>query len=76
MGQDVSINRDYQMQFMELLRNSVPAYVKLAEELSQLLNISADSAYRRIRCETDLSITETVAICQHFNLALDKILPV
>jgi hypothetical protein len=76
MGQEISINREYQMQFMELLRNSVPAYVKLAEELSQLLNISADSAYRRIRCETDLSITETVAICQHFNIALDKILPV
>lgn len=67
--------RGYQREFMELLKNSVPAHIKLAEELSQLLNISADSAYRRIRCETDISLTEAVEICKYFDLPLDRIIP-
>lgn len=68
-------SRKYQRQFMDLLKNSVPAHIKLAEEISQLLNISADSAYRRIRCETDISISEAVEICKFFDLPLDRIIP-
>ncbi len=69
------LDRAYQKQFMELLRNTVPSHLRLADELGQLLNISADSAYRRIRSETDISLTEAVAICQHFGIPLDKLLP-
>ncbi|MCC7297663.1 MAG: hypothetical protein IT244_04965 [Bacteroidia bacterium] len=69
------LDRVYQKQFMELLRNTVPSHLRLADELGQLLNISADSAYRRIRSETDISLTEAVAICQHFGIPLDKLLP-
>lgn len=64
----------YQLSFIELLKESIPPNIKLAEELSQLLEISADSAYRRIRGETDLTLNEAIKLCSHFDLPLEKVL--
>lgn len=44
---------------------------KLVEEISETLNISPDSAYRRIRNEKALTIDEVVRLCQKYNLSLD-----
>lgn len=65
--------RNFQSAFIDLLRQSVPANIKLAEELSQLLGISADSAYRRIRGETDITLNEAMALCKHFDIPLERI---
>jgi hypothetical protein len=54
-----------QNNFIELLKRSAPMHISLAEELSELLQISLDSVYRRLRCETDITLTETFAICKH-----------
>jgi hypothetical protein len=48
-------------------------HISLAEELSELLQISLDSVYRRLRCETDITLTETFAICKHFNIPLEAL---
>jgi hypothetical protein len=64
-----------QSYFVDLLKKSVPHHVKLAEEMSQLLEISADSAYRRIRCETDITLNEALSLCRHFDISLDSLSP-
>lgn len=64
---------EYQKLFIEVLRKAVPPNISLAEEVSSILKVSADSAYRRLRCETDLSLDETVALCRYFDIPLDTL---
>ncbi|HET9825185.1 MAG TPA: helix-turn-helix domain-containing protein, partial [Chitinophagaceae bacterium] len=53
---------------------SQPPHISLADELCDLLDISYDSAYRRIRGEKPLSLSELKMVCEKFNLALDQVL--
>jgi hypothetical protein len=41
------------------------------DELADLLKLSTDSAYRRIRCETLFNIEEITQICKHFRVSFD-----
>lgn len=59
--------------FIRKLKESVPPSIGLAEEISELLNISIDSAYRRIRGETDLSINEIHLITKKYGISLDGV---
>ncbi|MSQ79890.1 MAG: hypothetical protein EXR21_09515 [Flavobacteriaceae bacterium] len=43
----------------------------IAQELQDLLKVSADSAYRRMRCETPLSFDEFALICQEWHLPFE-----
>jgi hypothetical protein len=45
----------------------------LANEISSLLEVSLDSAYRRLRGETDLSLNEVVKLCHHFDVPLETL---
>jgi hypothetical protein len=56
---------------MQRIKDSLPSHISLVEELADLLSLSNDSAYRRIRGETQLSIEELSAICRHFKLSFD-----
>jgi hypothetical protein len=58
--------------FLQSLRDRLPPQVSLVDEISEILNISVDSAYRRIRCEKNLSLNEVVALCRHYNFSLDQ----
>ncbi|WP_315821982.1 helix-turn-helix domain-containing protein [Paraflavitalea speifideaquila] len=42
--------------------------------MSQLLNLSADSVYRRIRGEKPVTLIELKQICEHYRLSLDQLL--
>jgi hypothetical protein len=44
------------------------------DELAELLSISRDSAYRRIRGETVLSLGEVAVLTKHFGVSLDDFL--
>lgn len=57
-------------QIKEKLRPSA----SLADTVSELLNVSADSAYRRIRGETPLVLEEAALLCRHFSISLDTLL--
>ena len=60
-----------QVQFVEKLKLATPTNQKLVDVLSDLLEVSNDSAYRRLRCETAISMDEYVKICEHFRIPLD-----
>lgn len=63
-----------QSSFLDQVKKKLPANVSLADEIAEVLNISRDSAYRRIRGETVLSLDEAKTLCTKFGLSLDSLL--
>ena len=45
----------------------------LVDSIADILEISNDSAYRRLRCETLLDIQELLILCNHFRISLDSL---
>lgn len=60
--------------FLEHVRGKLPDHVNFPDELAEVLKISRDSAYRRIRGETILSLEEVRIICSHYKISLDSVL--
>lgn len=65
--------RSVQDIFIQKLKESLPPSIGIAEEIAELLGVSIDSAYRRIRGETDLSINEIQKITNKYKISLDNI---
>lgn len=64
---------NYQALFIDKIKALLPANVSLADALSELLCISKDAAYRRIRCETDLTLEEVLVICEHYKITFESL---
>lgn len=66
---------DFEMQemFIKHLKQVVPPNVSLVDDIADLLKISNDSAYRRLRNETELSLDETYKICKHYRISVDSV---
>ena len=60
-----------QSEFLKKIEDLIPASSSLVNELSEILEMSTDSVYRRIRCETLLSIEEIIKLCDQFNITFD-----
>ena len=58
------------------IREKLPVNISLPDKVAELLFISNDSAYRRIRGETPLVLGEAKILCEHFGLSLDQALEV
>ncbi|WP_221390870.1 helix-turn-helix domain-containing protein [Dyadobacter sp. NIV53] len=56
------------------IREQIPRYVSLADSVAELLEISADSAYRRIRGEKPITLEELQKLSVHYNLSVDRLL--
>ena len=67
------MNLPFQARLVEIIKQQVPQNISLPQELSEILNISADSAYRRLRCETAFSLDETALVCKHFDVPLESL---
>lgn len=61
-----------QQLFIERIKQSLPASHSLVDELSDLLELSSDSAYRRIRGETTFSLDEIIKICSAYKISFDS----
>lgn len=61
--------------FLDHLKSLIPSSTSLAIELSDQLNISMDSAYRRIRGETPLSLAEAFKLAEAYNISLSSLSP-
>lgn len=62
----------YQMMFFDLIRKIVPENHTLVDVVSDLLNVSTDAAYRRIRGVKLLDFEEVLLLCNHFRISLDS----
>ena len=65
---------DIQAALFEKLRPLIPKGKTLAEYLGNLLYLSNDSIYRRLRGETQLNLQELQSICLHFGLSADTLI--
>ena len=63
-----------QQQIFNYLKESLPSHLSLADEMCELLDLSPDSAYRRIRGEKPLTISELRLICEKYRISLDQFL--
>jgi hypothetical protein len=75
-GQTCSMTSPVPIQtvFLESIKQKLPSSISLADELAEALSISRDSAYRRIRGETVLSLDEAKALCMKYKVSLDSLL--
>jgi len=69
MGQE-----NVQVSFFQHIKALLPPHLSLVDETAELLNISNDSAYRRIRGEKPISFDELQKLCGHFKISLDQFL--
>ncbi len=60
-----------QVRFFERIKEILPVSLSLVNEVAEVLNMSTDSAYRRLRGETPLSIDEISILCNHFKIGFD-----
>ncbi len=58
------------------IKELLPPHASLVDSVAEILHISSDSAYRRIRGETPVVLDEARELCRHFKLSLDQILNV
>jgi hypothetical protein len=65
-----------QQQLFDQIREMLPANLSLAEEISSLLGVSPDSAYRRIRGEKSLSFAEMQTLSRRFRISIDSMLKI
>lgn len=69
--EDFSIKNPIQVKFFENLKLSVPKNVSLANDIAEVLGISHDGAYRRMRGESVLSMDELVKLCNYYKISSD-----
>lgn len=63
-----------QITFLKSIEGFIPQNISLVNELSEILKISNDSAYRRIRGETALTFEEIALLCSKYHLSFDAFL--
>ncbi|OFY32541.1 MAG: hypothetical protein A2X01_02015 [Bacteroidetes bacterium GWF2_35_48] len=62
-----------QFQLLEKIKNTLPASSSLVIEISDILGVSQDSAYRRLRGETALTIDEVYKLCSQYKISFDAL---
>jgi hypothetical protein len=67
-------NSELQQQLFTYLKENLPPHLSLVDELSDMLDLSADSVYRRIRGEKPITLNELKRICEHYHLSIDQLL--
>jgi hypothetical protein len=65
---------EVQQQLFSYLKENLPPHLSVVDELCDLLDLSADSVYRRIRGEKPISISELKRICERYHLSIDQML--
>ena len=63
-----------QVRFFQHLKAQLPPHIAIVDEVAELLGISNDSAYRRIRGEKPIDLEETYKLCNHFKVSMDQLL--
>jgi hypothetical protein len=62
-----------QKRFLDTIKTKMPDNISFAEVIAEDLNISNDSAYRRIRGDTHLSFEECMILCNKYKVSLDSL---
>jgi len=63
-----------QQLFFNHIKSKLPLHLSFVDEVAELLNISNDSAYRRIRGEKTIGLDEIQVLCNKYQISLDQLL--
>lgn len=63
-----------QLELFQQLKSKMPGEKPMVEQLAALLNISTDSAYRRMRGEKLMSLDEVYQVCATYKISLDHLM--
>ncbi len=63
-----------QQAFFQRIKMQMPPHLSFVDEIAELLKVSNDSAYRRIRGEKPISFEETKKLSAHFKVSIDQLL--
>jgi len=67
---------EIQQQLFQIIKNKMPPEASVADEVGKLLNISSDSAYRRMRNEKQITFEEAYVLANHFKISLDQLMSI
>ncbi len=56
------------------IKSILPSHLSLIDEIADILNISNDSVYRRVRGEKPITLDEVAKLASHYKLSLDQFL--
>ena len=65
-----------QEQFIKYLKSKSVDNTSFVDEISSILDIGYDAAYRRINLKTSLSLEESVKLAKHYKISLNKLFEV
>jgi len=65
-----------QQYLFERIKELIPGETSLVTAVSEVLHISEDSSYRRIRGETPIVLDELKELCTAFHLSIDQLLQI
>ena len=68
----MSNNNSKQTLFLKKIEDLIPASNSMVNVIMDVLDLSMDSAYRRLRGETALNLNEIVTLCNHFKISFDS----
>ncbi len=56
-----------------IIKNKLPQKVLFTEEIADVLDISYDASYRRIKGKTSLTLEEAVVLAKHYKISLNEL---
>lgn len=65
-----------QQELFKTIRNKTPQHLSVADEIAKVLDVSADSAYRRMRGETIISLDELTKLCMVYQISMDELMKI
>lgn len=65
---------ELQQQLFKAVKEKIGDSLSVVDEVAKLLDISADSAYRRMRGEKTISLDELYLVCIHYRISLDQLM--
>lgn len=63
-----------QLALFSHIKGLIPPNLTLVDVIAEVLNVSNDSAYRRIRGEKPISLDEVQILASHFKISVDQVL--
>lgn len=67
---------EIQQQLFAEVKRKIGDAASMVDEVAKLLDISTDSAYRRIRGEKTISLDELYTLCFHYKISLDQMMEI
>lgn len=65
---------ELQSKLFSHLKENFPPNLSMVDDLCELLSLSPDSVYRRIRGEKPITMDELKRICEHYHFSVDQLL--